>query len=83
MLCDSFVPALQFIFSTSTDGKIKAWLYDSLGARVDFDAPGYGYTALAYSADDKRFWATSLNTIGIICFLLTSYCSLTNADKLF
>lgn len=45
----------QFIFSTATDGKIKAWLYDNLGSRVDYDAPGHSSTMMAYSADGARF----------------------------
>lgn len=44
----------QFIFSTSVDGKIKAWLYDMMGPRVDYDAPGHSCAAMAYSADGKR-----------------------------
>ncbi|KAL0331020.1 UNVERIFIED_CONTAM: protein TPR3 [Sesamum angustifolium] len=43
-----------FIFSTAIDGKIKAWLYDSLGSRVDYDAPGLWCTTMAYSADGTR-----------------------------
>ncbi|XVE92297.1 hypothetical protein REPUB_Repub01dG0084900 [Reevesia pubescens] len=33
----------HFIFSTIVDGKIKAWLYDNMGSRVDYeyDAPGH------------------------------------------
>ena len=46
---------LQFIFSTAIDGKIKAWLYDCLGSRVDYDAPGHWCTTMAYSADGTRF----------------------------
>ncbi|KAL9665697.1 hypothetical protein QQ045_000016 [Rhodiola kirilowii] len=38
----------QFIFSTSTDGKIKAWLYDNMGSRIDYDAPGHSSTTMAY-----------------------------------
>jgi hypothetical protein len=45
---------LQFIFSTAIDGKIKAWLYDLLGSRVDYDAPGHWCTTMAYSADGTR-----------------------------
>jgi hypothetical protein len=45
---------LQFIFSTATDGKIKAWLYDNVGSRVDYDAPGHSSTTMAYSADGTR-----------------------------
>lgn len=54
--CDGydFPAVLQFIFSTALDGKIKAWLYDNLGSRVDYDAPGRWCTTLAYSADGKR-----------------------------
>lgn len=44
----------QFVFSTSIDGKIKAWLYDLAGSRVDYDAPGHSCTTMAYSADGKR-----------------------------
>jgi hypothetical protein len=46
---------VQFIFSTALDGKIKAWLYDNLGSRVDYDAPGHWCTTMAYSADGSRF----------------------------
>lgn len=42
---------MQFIFSTAVGGKIKAWLYDSMGSRVDYDAPGQWCTAMLYSAD--------------------------------
>lgn len=50
-----FSSPLQFIFSTATDGKIKAWLYDNMGSRVDYDAPGHSSTTMAYSADGTRF----------------------------
>ncbi|XP_027354299.1 topless-related protein 1-like [Abrus precatorius] len=56
-ICPHAKERIHFIFSTSMNGKIRAWLYDSFGARVDFDAPGYGYTTLAYSADDKRLFS--------------------------
>jgi len=45
---------IQFIFSTALDGKIKAWLYDNMGSRVDYDAPGHWCTTMAYSADGTR-----------------------------
>lgn len=48
-------PIMQFIFSTALDGKIKAWLYDNLGSRVDYDAPGHWCTTMAYSMDGSRF----------------------------
>lgn len=49
----------QFIFSTATDGKIKAWLYDSVGSRVDYDAPGHSSTIMSYSADGTRLVSRS------------------------
>ncbi len=49
-----FLCSLQFIFSTSLDGKIKAWLYDHMGSRVDYDAPGKWCTTMLYSADGTR-----------------------------
>ena len=55
-MISNFCVIFQFIFSTALDGKIKAWLYDNLGSRVDYDAPGRWCTTLAYSADGKRFY---------------------------
>ncbi|KAJ9563460.1 hypothetical protein OSB04_008620 [Centaurea solstitialis] len=45
---------IEFIFSTATDGKIKAWLYDTIGSRVDYDAPGHLSTTMACSAGGTR-----------------------------
>ncbi|WVZ16915.1 hypothetical protein V8G54_009897 [Vigna mungo] len=43
---------MLFIFSTTLDGKIKAWLYDNLGSRVDYDNleffGGYGGPMRSY-----------------------------------
>lgn len=33
---------MQTIFSTAIDGKIKAWLYDLAGSRVEFNALASG-----------------------------------------
>ncbi|KAJ0009678.1 hypothetical protein Pint_32974 [Pistacia integerrima] len=46
-----FNSTFQFIFSTAIDGKIKAWPYDNMGSRVDYDAPGLWCTTMLYSAD--------------------------------
>ncbi|KAI3826419.1 hypothetical protein L1987_00467 [Smallanthus sonchifolius] len=54
-VCSHFKEPIQFIFSIATDGKIKPWLYDNMGARVDHDAPGHSSTTMAYSADGTRF----------------------------
>ncbi|KAL1802568.1 hypothetical protein ACET3Z_031215 [Daucus carota] len=48
-VCPHFKENIQFVFSTAIDGKIKAWLYDCLGSRVDYDAPGCWCTTMAYS----------------------------------
>ncbi|GAV84146.1 WD40 domain-containing protein, partial [Cephalotus follicularis] len=53
-VCPHYKENIQFIFSTAIDGKIKAWLYDCLGSRVDYDAPGHWCTMMAYSAEGTR-----------------------------
>ncbi|XP_060669272.1 topless-related protein 4-like isoform X2 [Ziziphus jujuba] len=55
---------IQFIFSTATDGKIKAWLYDNMGSRVDYDAPGHSCTKMAYSADGTRLFSCGTSKDG-------------------
>ncbi|KAK7246353.1 hypothetical protein RIF29_41220 [Crotalaria pallida] len=47
----------QFIFSTAFDGKIKAWLYDNMGSRVDYEAPGRWCTTMLYSSDGSRLFS--------------------------
>lgn len=60
---------MQFIFSTAIDGKIKAWLYDSLGSRVDYDAPGLWCTTMAYSADGTRYFSKLYAGLYLYLFL--------------
>ncbi|XP_078160587.1 TOPLESS-related 2 isoform X2 [Carex rostrata] len=55
---------IQFIFSTSLDGKIKAWLYDNMGSRVDYDAPGRWCTTMLYSADGTRLFSCGTSKEG-------------------
>ncbi|KAF2584466.1 hypothetical protein F2Q70_00037208 [Brassica cretica] len=55
---------IQFIFSTAVDGRIKAWLYDNMGSRVDYDAPGRSCTAMAYSADGTRLFSCGTSKEG-------------------
>ncbi|KAH7432223.1 hypothetical protein KP509_07G013800 [Ceratopteris richardii] len=55
---------IQFIFSTAIDGKIKAWLYDHMGSRVDYDAPGHWCTTMAYSADGTRLFSCGTSKEG-------------------
>jgi WD40 repeat protein len=54
-ICPHQKENIQFIFSTALDGKIKAWLYDNVGSRVDYDAPGQWCTTMLYSADGSRY----------------------------
>ncbi|KAG9156649.1 hypothetical protein Leryth_006613 [Lithospermum erythrorhizon] len=54
----------QYIFATSTDGKIKAWLYDNNACIVDYNAPGYSTITLAYSSDGKRLFSCGSNKEG-------------------
>ncbi|XP_077237998.1 protein TPR3-like isoform X2 [Tasmannia lanceolata] len=63
-VCPHYKENIQFIFSTSIDGKIKAWLYDNLGSRVDYDAPGHGCTTMAYSADGSRLFSCGTSKDG-------------------
>ncbi|KAJ1385596.1 WD40/YVTN repeat-like-containing domain superfamily [Sesbania bispinosa] len=55
---------IKFIFSTAIDGKIKAWLYDNMGSRVDYDAPGHWCTTMLYSADGSRLFSCGTSKDG-------------------
>ncbi|KAF2306653.1 hypothetical protein GH714_020103 [Hevea brasiliensis] len=57
------LPSLQRKYP-AIDGKIKAWLYDSLGSRVDYDAPGLWCTMMAYSADGTRLFSCGTSKEG-------------------
>ncbi|KAJ7978950.1 Topless-related protein [Quillaja saponaria] len=63
-VCPHHKENIQFIFSTATDGKIKAWLYAMVGSRVDYDAPGHSSTKMAYSADGTRLFSCGTNKEG-------------------
>ncbi|XP_078443222.1 protein TPR3-like [Wolffia australiana] len=63
-VCPHFKENIQFIFSTSLDGKIKAWLYDNMGSRVDYEAPGRWCTTMAYSADGTRLFSCGTSKEG-------------------
>ncbi|KAG2729392.1 hypothetical protein I3760_01G247600 [Carya illinoinensis] len=63
-VCPHYKENIQFIFSTALDGKIKAWLYDHLGSRVDYDAPGRWCTTMAYSADGTRLFSCGTSKDG-------------------
>nr|GFA25749.1 topless-related protein 4-like isoform X1 [Tanacetum cinerariifolium] len=51
-------------YREDTDGKIKAWLYDTIGSRVDYTAPGNSSTRMAYRADGTRLFSCRTNKDG-------------------
>ncbi|KAJ4908640.1 Topless-related protein 4 [Raphanus sativus] len=55
---------IQFVFSTATDGKVKTWLYDELGARGTYDAPGHSSSRMAYSSNGTRLFSCGTNNEG-------------------
>ncbi|KAK3416925.1 hypothetical protein EUGRSUZ_H02668 [Eucalyptus grandis] len=63
-ICPYHKENIQFIFSTATDGKIKAWLYDNMRSRVDYDALGHSSTVMAFSADKTRLFSCGTNKDG-------------------
>ncbi|XP_004495685.1 topless-related protein 3-like isoform X2 [Cicer arietinum] len=63
-VCPHHKESIQFIFSTAIDGKIKAWLYDNMGSRVDYDAPGHWCTTMLYSADGSRLFSCGTSKDG-------------------
>ncbi|KAK4586600.1 hypothetical protein RGQ29_023666 [Quercus rubra] len=63
-ICPHHKENIQFIFSTAIDGKIKAWLYDNVGSRVDYDAPGQWCTRMLYSADGSRLFSCGTSKDG-------------------
>ncbi|GKA62640.1 cytochrome f [Tanacetum coccineum] len=52
---------IEFIFSIDIDGKIKAWLYATIGSRVDYTAPGHSSARMAYSANGTRLFLCGTN----------------------
>ncbi|VAI43254.1 unnamed protein product [Triticum turgidum subsp. durum] len=63
-ICPHYIDDIQFIFSFSLDGKMKAWFYDNVGSRVDFDVPGKWCTTMLYSADGTRLFSCGTSKQG-------------------
>ncbi|XP_076946426.1 topless-related protein 4-like [Bidens hawaiensis] len=63
-VCPHFRQNIQFIFSTATDGSIKVWLYDNMGSRLDYSAPGHSPSTMAYSDDGTRLFSCGTNKEG-------------------
>ena len=45
----------HFIFSTTVDENLKAWLYYLMGSRVAYNVHSQWCTTMAYTADGTRF----------------------------
>ncbi|KAG6472557.1 hypothetical protein ZIOFF_070023 [Zingiber officinale] len=63
-VCRHFNGSIHFFFSTSIDGKIKAWSYEGLRSRVAYEAPGHWCTTMAYSADGTRIFSCGTSKDG-------------------
>nr|POE99808.1 protein tpr1 [Quercus suber] len=63
-VCPHHKENIQFIFSVDISGKIRAWLYDNMGSRVVWDAPGQSCTTMAYSADGTRLFSCGTSEEG-------------------
>ncbi|CAD5181956.1 unnamed protein product [Musa acuminata subsp. malaccensis] len=63
-VCARHIESIEFIFSTGSDGKIKAWFYDGSGPKVEYDAPGHGCTTMAYGANGTRLFSCGTSKDG-------------------
>ncbi|KAG8375814.1 hypothetical protein BUALT_Bualt10G0139500 [Buddleja alternifolia] len=63
-VCPHVKENVHFLFSISTSGEIKAWLFDNMGSRVTYDAPGFCCMRMAYSTDGKRLFSCGTNENG-------------------
>ncbi|KAG6501555.1 hypothetical protein ZIOFF_041436 [Zingiber officinale] len=63
-VCPHFNGSIHLFFSTSTDGKIKAWSYEGLRSRVAYEASGHWCTTMAYSADGTRLFSCGTSKDG-------------------
>ncbi|XP_050366867.1 protein TPR3-like [Argentina anserina] len=63
-VCPHSKENVHFVFSTSVDGQIKAWLYEVMGPRVNYDAPNLSCTRMVYSADGSRLFSCGTSKDG-------------------
>ncbi|GER35319.1 transducin family protein / WD-40 repeat family protein [Striga asiatica] len=63
-LCPHNKKDVHFLFSVSTSGEIKAWLFDNVGSRLTYDAPGFCCMRMVYSTDGKRLFSCGTNGNG-------------------
>ncbi|CAI8590151.1 unnamed protein product [Vicia faba] len=60
---------IQFILSTSVDGKIRASVYYDKNFQLEYDTPGQCCTTLMYNADGNRLFSCGTSNDGE-CFLV-------------
>uniref|UniRef100_M1AR60 WD-repeat protein n=1 Tax=Solanum tuberosum TaxID=4113 RepID=M1AR60_SOLTU len=63
-LCAHVKEDVHFIFSTSTNGEIKAWVYENSGPSVSYEAPSKCCMRMLYSANGKRLFSCGTNKDG-------------------
>ncbi|MCD9639571.1 WD domain protein [Datura stramonium] len=63
-LCTNEKENVHFLFSTSTNGEIKAWLFENSGPRLSFETPCHCCMRILYSADGKRLFSCGTNKDG-------------------
>ncbi|MED6171821.1 hypothetical protein PIB30_044375 [Stylosanthes scabra] len=64
-ICLNLRETIEYIFSSSVDGKIKAWLLDNSGTKVDYDADGKFCTTMLYSSDGYRLFSSGTTKTGV------------------
>ncbi|KAL3650682.1 hypothetical protein CASFOL_007085 [Castilleja foliolosa] len=60
-LCPHKKKNVHFLFSISTSGEIKAWLFDNNGSRLTYNAPGLCCMRMVYSTDGQRLFSCGTN----------------------
>ncbi|KAM7275751.1 hypothetical protein ACFE04_017617 [Oxalis oulophora] len=63
-VCPHSLGGVWFLFSTSVDGKIKVWQFNTHDSRLDRDTPGRSCLAFVYSSDGRRLYSCGTNEEG-------------------
>ncbi|KAJ8534956.1 hypothetical protein K7X08_016684 [Anisodus acutangulus] len=63
-LCAHEKGDIHFIFSTSTNGEIKVWLFHNSEPKVSYEAPDRCCMRMIYSTDGKRLFSCGTNKDG-------------------
>lgn len=63
-ICPRFKESMQFIVSSSTDGKMKAWSTDDMASCIQYNAPTHASTAMTYGTDGTRLFMSGQNMQG-------------------